>query len=74
MEETVKEIMRTDKSIKNYTQKLNVIETLQIAENINKDMMDEFKNIMVILEEKTEYLYKLKKQYNKLYKKLNNIN
>ena len=34
---------------------------------------DEFKEIMEFLEEKTEYLFKLKKQYNFLYKKLNNI-
>lgn len=33
---------------------------------------NEFKNIMKFLEEKTEYLFKLKKQYNNFYKKLNN--
>jgi len=62
----------TDKIIKKYSDNLKIIESTRIEKN-NDYMIDEFKNIMQFLEEKTEYLFMLKKQYNIKYKKLNKI-
>ncbi len=66
--------MNTDKIIKEFSQKLNFIESTRKEQGNHDVNFNEFKEIMDFLEEKTEYLFMLKKQYNILYRKLNNLN
>ena len=79
IEEVANEILNTDKFIKEYTQRFKNMEVDRnnnhedSIKNLDENLVH-FKSLMNLLEEKTEYLFKLKKQYNILYKKINNLN
>lgn len=78
IEEIASEIKNTENILKNYS---NTLKSQELA-SLDKDQSNmsenipnaDFRTFMKILEEKAEYLYELKKRYNFLYKKLNNLN
>ena len=72
IEEILAEIRKTENIIKNYSMCLKSSEESPNRIDSTKNE-EEFKECMTILEDKAEYLIKLKKRYNLIYKQTNNM-
>ncbi len=73
IEEITAEIKKTELNLKNCTYS---VQNEQFSSNDKENSIEgktDFKEYMNLLEEKAEYLFELKKRYNFLYKKLNNL-